>query len=567
MDRRGNRPPSGGSPRAERQRRYAAAAAAGRFGEALEAARELVAIDPTDAENHAAEGRALLGLSRWAEAEAALERSTAIDPGPAGPWLNLGLARERCERFDEAIAAYHAATDRDPLDPQAAIALSAALAAVAAGEEAGEAIRRFARTGPPDLEVMRFTAYLANLLPDRTPTALAALHRTYGIALRGAVEPIAADRRLGGPFRPPRREPGEPIRIGFFGGDFREHPVGRFLLPVFEAFDRSEIRPFAYMLSPQRDGRSARFAAMLGPDWVEAHALDAVGLVARARRDRLDVAVDLQGLTAGARLGEFACRMATVQATWLGYSNTTGVPGIDLRIVDAMTDPEGSESHASERLVRVAAPFIRWVADAPVVPRTTGRSFTFGCLSATERLNPAVARLFAGATLAVPGSRLLVKSPGLASAGARARWLGWLGEAGLAADRVELRGRTATVDEHVALHGAMDVALDTFPGNGTTTTVEALAQGVPVVTLAGDRHASRVGASLLAAVGLPELVASSAEGFVEAARRIAGDAERLATLRRELPGRIAAGPLGDARGLAGELTRVFREALATGMDE
>ena len=540
------------------------AASDGRFEEAWRAARELVALAPNVAENHAAAGRALLGLSRWAEAEAALRLATGLDPELPGPWLNLGIVRERGGDLDGAIDAYRLASDRDPLDHRAAIALSAGLLSVAAGEEAWDAIRRHARIAPPDLEVLRFTAYLANLLPDRTPAAITALHRSYGAALRGAIEPIAADRRLGGPFRPPRREPGEPIRVGFFGGDFRGHPVGRFFLPVLESFDRGAVRPLAYMLSPHRDAVSARFAAALGGDWIEAHALDPVGLVARARRDRLDVAVDLQGLTAGARLGEFACRLATVQATWLGYANTTGVPGIDLRIVDAITDPEGSEGAASERLVRVRAPFLRWVPDAPVAPRIEGRPFTFGCFAATERLNRPTASLFARATLAVPGSRLFLKSAGLAAESARRRVLGWLGEAGLPAGRVELRGRTETVAEHVALHGELDVALDTFPAHGTTTSVEALAQGVPVVTLAGDRHAARVGASLLAAVGLPELVASSPDGLVEAARRLAGDAERLAMLRRELPVRVATGPLGDARGLADELVRVFREALGMG---
>jgi predicted O-linked N-acetylglucosamine transferase (SPINDLY family) len=321
------------------------------------------------------------------------------------------------------------------------------------------------------------------------------------------------------------------------------------------------VRPVLYHLAPLRDAMTDRLASIA--DLVDVHALDDAALVARARRDRIAVAFDLAGLTQGGRPVAFAARLAPRQIAWLGYATTGGIPAIDRRIVDAHTDPDGAEGFHVERLVRVASPFLRWRPGAPPGPPTEGRPFTFGSFNAAAKLNRALAARWARTVREVPGSRLLMKADGFDAASARERMIGWLHEAGLPAERVEIRPATRSHDEHLATYREVDVALDSFPYHGTTTTVEAISQGVPVVTLVGDRHAARVGRTLLDAVGLGGLATGDEAEFTRTAVTLANDRERLATLRRELPNRLASGPLGDARGLAADLETAIREAVTT----
>ena len=278
------------------------------------------------------------------------------------------------------------------------------------------------------------------------------------------------------------------------------------------------------------------------------------------RADGIDILVDLAGHTAHHRLLAFARRPAPVQVTWLGYPGTTGLDVFDARLVDAITDPPGAERFASEPLLRLPGPFLCYASThgAPPVAPGRARSVTFGSFNNPTKLNLPLIERWSEILAAVPDSRLLLKGRTFDDPAIAARWRAAFVGHGIGAARVECRGWNPTTNDHLAAYGEVDIALDNVPYNGTTTTCEALWMGVPVVTLAGDRHSSRVGASLLGAVGLDGLVARDWPGYLATAIRLAADGEERSRLRASLRGRMERSPLMDARRFAQAVERAYR---------
>jgi predicted O-linked N-acetylglucosamine transferase (SPINDLY family) len=282
---------------------------------------------------------------------------------------------------------------------------------------------------------------------------------------------------------------------------------------------------------------------------------------ALVRRRGIDVLLELGGHSGEPRLLALAGKPAPVIVTAIGYPNTTGLPAVDWRVVDAITDPPGSERLCTERLLRLDPCFLCYTppehAPEPAMPAADA-PVTFGSFNNAAKIGPASIALWARVLQAVPGSRLLLKSQTLSDATGRARIERRFAEAGVDASRLELIAYSKTREEHLALYGRVHVALDTTPYNGTTTTCEALWMGVPVVATLGDRHAARVSASLLHAAGHPELVATDADAFVALAAKLAQDRARLTTLRSGLRDTLRASPLCDAPAYAARFHDAIR---------
>ncbi|NUO47953.1 MAG: hypothetical protein HOV80_03760, partial [Polyangiaceae bacterium] len=278
--------------------------------------------------------------------------------------------------------------------------------------------------------------------------------------------------------------------------------------------------------------------------------------------DSIDVLVDLTGWTSEQRMQSFIMRPAPVLVTYLGYPNTTGLEEIDYRITDRRADPPGADALYAEKLFRL--PRCAWgfgltektpsikdrSADAPIV---------FGSFNNLRKTTATTLDLWARVLARVPESRLLLKSKQLKHARAKARVMDELSSRGVDPSRVELRSMTLHRYDHLDAYGEMDIALDTFPYNGTTTTCEALYMGVPVVSLQGETPASRVGASLLQAVGLPDLSTTDGDAYVETAVRLSRDRQRVSELRATLRERLRASELGDQRGMARALEDAYRQ--------
>jgi predicted O-linked N-acetylglucosamine transferase (SPINDLY family) len=257
------------------------------------------------------------------------------------------------------------------------------------------------------------------------------------------------------------------------------------------------------------------------------------------------VLVDLAGHTLNNHLTVFAMRAAPVQATWIGYPNTTGLAAMDFRLSDAICDPPGDETLQSERLIRLPHGFLcyRPAAEAPQ-PGLPPEGLTFASFNAVPKISTGVIAAWAAILRQLPRAGLRLKAPDLGNPLARQRLLQAFATHGIGPKQLELLPMLAARRDHFAAYQGVDVALDTFPYNGTTTTCEALWMGVPVLTLRGKAHAGRVGASLLHRVGLDELIADGVDAYVERAIALASEkGGRLATWRNELRGRMTASPL------------------------
>jgi protein O-GlcNAc transferase len=526
----------------------------GNYDEAIVVSREAIRIKPNLIEAYSVLGTTLRRTGQFDHAVAAFREAVRIKPADAGAHCNLGLALRDLDRLDEAVAAIRESIRIKP-DLGAYGCLASALCDQGKHDEAVDTYRQAIGSKQEFAEsTSSCFLFCLNYSERVSPAALFEAHRAWderhGRPLQQR-DAYANDRGVGGR-----------LKVGYFSPDFRQHSVAYFLEPLLRSHDRNEIEVFCYAEVSAPDARTERFKG-LANHWVTTVGMSDEALMERIRHDGIDILVDLVGHTANNRLRVFARKPAPVQVTWLGYPNTTGITAIDYRLVDAVTDPDGeADALATETLVRLPGGFLCYgtpdEAPAPVRgPSLLTGTVTFGSFNSPAKLSAATLDAWAQVLARLPQVRLLLKGKPFADAATRALYLDRLAERGVAPERVELVAWLPD-QAHLALYDRIDIALDPFPYNGTTTTCEALWMGVPVVTLRGDRHAGRVGASLFTTVGLSDLIAGSVEDYLEIAVALAGDPARLTTLRGSLRPRVAASELCDAPGFARKVEAAYR---------
>jgi protein O-GlcNAc transferase len=394
-----------------------------------------------------------------------------------------------------------------------------------------------------------------------TPGEILAEHRRWHQLYAAALAPSVSAPSL--PYSAERR-----LRIGYVSPDFNHHAVAYFIAPVLAAHDRSKFEIFCYSSVATPDRTTDRLRS-LAEHWRDIARLDDESAAALIRTDEIDLLIDLAGHTSGNRLLLFARRPAPTQATWLGYPNTTGLDVIDYRLTDATSDPVGeTDAYYSEKLIRLPTTFSCYEPDAnaPAInplPATSSGAVTFGSFNNFAKITPDVIALWARLLRELPLARLLLKSRGLSDASVADRIKSTFAKHGVVAERVILNGQEVSVREHLSLYHGVDIALDPFPYNGTTTTCEALWMGVPVVTFAGHSHASRVGASLLTHLGLADWIATTPVDYVAMAVAAAKDLARLADLRGQLRDRMLHSFLCDGVKFTTGLETAFTEIIRT----
>jgi protein O-GlcNAc transferase len=527
---------------------------------------------------------------RLDEAVQCHERSLALQPKSAESWYNYGLTLSLLGKSKEALACHDRAIAADPKYAFGYFGRAQALHQLNRIADAVVEYGRFLERAPTHHEARSYRLFALQNLGEVSREQLFAEHVAYGKAVGAAI---------------PRRWPNSPdpsrrLRVAILSPDLREHSCAYFLEPLIANLDRSQFEVYLYHDHFREDAISARLRGYAAV-WRNFVGQPAAMVEQTVATDAPDILIDLAGHTGmTSRLPSFAKRMAPVQVTYLGYPNTTGVPAMDYRFTDAIADPEGeADGFATERLVRFAptawtyapptdlgvgrviphAPCVedpeRRVRDnapylehdginsmAPAVsarPSVSAGFVSFGCFNALSKMTDEVFVLWRRILDGVPRSRLVLKGKGLTDGEVRGQYLGRLQAAGIALDRVDLLERTANTAGHLALYAKVDIALDTLPYNGTTTTCEALWMGVPVVSMAGDRHMARVGASLLNAVGHGEWVARDPEEYVKIATELAADRARLNALSMNLRGELQSSPLLDHRGQANRFGAALRE--------
>lgn len=492
----------------------------GRLDEAIECHRRAVTLNPKFVEGWLHYGLTLMIANRNAEALEKYQRALALRPGMVGALHGRAQVLHKTYHTEEAIRDYDA---------------------VLAGE-------------PRNFEARSYRFFALQTLPTITREQLFAEHRKYG-ELVGSGPRVLPDYDY---------SPAKRLRVAILSPDLRIHSCAYFIEPLLRGLPREEFEVYLYHDHFIEDAVSARlrtYAAVWRNFVGQAPAV----FERTVRADKPDILIDLTGHVGNTiRLPSFAKRLAPVQITYLGYPDTTGVPAIDYRFTDGIADPIGeADAFATERLVRFAP--VAWTYQAPdgspdvtPPPAAAGAPITFGCFNGPTKYNSFLFQTWARLLMAVPGSRLLIKGD-FDHADIRKHMLEWLQRDGVPVERVELLARTPDTRSHLECYAKVDIALDSFPYNGTTTTCEALWMGRPVVTLCGDRHASRVGASLLNAVARPEWVGKTSDEYISIAVRLASDHLALAEQSRSLRAALRSSALMDHAGQAVRFGAALRE--------
>ncbi len=527
-----------------------------RHTEAIAAFQRAVTFKPEFAEAYSNLGDVLRAQHQLPAAIAACRQALALRPDYAEAHNNLGIAFEVQSQLTEAFACYQQALALKPDFAEAHNNLGNALLRQGKLTEAIAAYRQ-ALTLKPD-----YAQAHSNLLlglhygADSEPAQLLAEHQRWANQHAG---PLAGTRRVHA--NAPGRE--RRLCIGYLSPDFRTHSVAFFVEPLLRAHDRAVFTVICYTNGVLRDAVTERLQG-LADKWRNIAGLSDAQAAELIREDGVDILVDLAGHTADNRLLVFARKPAPVQVSYLGYPNTTGLSTMDYRLTDAWADPSGrADRFHTEELVRLQDGFLCYQPPpaspevTPLPARTAGQ-VTFASFNNASKVNPEVIALWARILKALPAARLILKARQLGDAMAQQHITERFRQNGVAAARFEFLGKTPSIAEHLAMYKRVDIGLDPFPYNGTTTTCDALWMGVPVITLAGHAHAARVGVSLLSSVGHPELIAETPEAYVALAVHWAGDLERLQALRNGLREQMRHSPLTDASGFARRIEAAYR---------
>jgi len=526
--------------------------AQGRFDEALTCFQQALALKPDYAIAHYNLGNLFLECHRVDEAVLCFKRTVALKPDFAEAHACLGTAFKDCGRLDEAIASLERALAHKPEFPEAYNNLGNVFKELGQIDDAIAHFRQ-ALAQKPDYAKAHSNVILALHYHSADTAGSIEVeqrdwNRQHAAPLVGFIRPHANDR-----------SPGRRLRVGYVSQDFRQHPVGLNLIPLFEHHAHDQFEIFCYSQVRTPDGPTAKLRAC-SDHWLDIVQLGDSELADLVCRDRIDILVDLALHTAKNRLLTFACKPAPVQVSFAGYPAGTGLDAIDYHLTDHYLNPIADNSAPSHdapyRLPDTFWCYDPQAADLPVrsLPAIANGRPTFGSLNNLCKINPAVIRLWARVLLAVPTSRLVL----LAVEGSYSRRvLELFSQVGVSPDRIVLTFPQPR-QKYLAFYQCIDLGLDTFPYNGHTTSLDSYWMGVPVVTLVGQNPVGRAGWSQLSNLGLTELAAHTPDDFVRIASTLARDLPRLAALRAGLRERMQRSPLMDAPRFARAVETAFR---------
>lgn len=527
--------------------------ALGRLDEAEAAWRRAIALDPDHAVALANLGTLCRMRKRHEESAGYLRRAIALRPDDADAIASLSTTLIDVGATSEALGLIEPALLANP-DHGELLAMKAfALAHQARIAEALEAMARARKLAPDSLTVKANSLFCALYSDEMDAQALSAMHRE----ISAQIVPPALHTEAGHAM--PRGN--RPLRIGYLSPDFRSHPVAFFLEPVLERHDPAKVHVTCYSLPGEADEVSLRLRG-LAHEWRDFQGWTLERMASQIEADGIDVLVDLAGYTARARMDLMARRAAPVQACFLGYPFTTGHPSMDYLIADRHIVPARLEHLYSERIARLEHSFLCYQPQpgAPEVaplPALANRHITFGSFNNLPKVSASCLDLWAQVLRAVPGSRLVMMASGLADANTRALFRRHFEARGIDGARIEPLPPVTPLPRFLAQYGRIDIALDTLPYNGGTTTCDALWMGVPVVSLAGESFVARMGESLLNTVGHAQWLAQDAAGFVRIAAHLAADTGALAAHRAALRERMRDSGLCDAAGYTRSLESLY----------
>jgi protein O-GlcNAc transferase len=522
----------------------------GRLEEAGGIFQAVIRARPADAQVYNNLGYLRYQQHRLGEAVALFLQGLRLKPDSAETHNNLGLALTDQGNLDLAIAHCRQAIQIRPDFALAHNNLGHFLLKQGRPDQALPNFREALRLQPDLATAQSNYLFCLNYDPEADSDAVFADHCRWGRQQESAVSPL-----------PPTNDPAPDrrLRIGYVSPDFRIHPLARYFEPVLANHDPDRVQVFCYAEVAVPDAVTKRMQN-LAHLWRSSWCLSDAEVAEQIRKDHIDILVDLAGHTAGNRMGVFAHKPAPVQATWLGYMNTTGLRTVDYRLTDNVLDPAGQPVRDTEELVRLPGGFCCFAppADAPPVsplPALRRGHLTFGSLHNLFKLNSRVFDLWSQLLTALPTARLLMFRDTLIGS-AQEYVRGQFAERGISPQRLDLR-QGSSAPGYLGVYAEVDVSLDAFPFTGGVTTCEALWMGVPVLSLSGVRTAGRNAAALLTSVGLTDWIVQTREEFIALGVRVARQFDRLSQVRAGLRQSMTA-TLCDARRFTKELEDAYR---------
>jgi protein O-GlcNAc transferase len=521
--------------------------------EAVRILEQAAKLDPDRPEVHYNLANALTHVGRLEDGIADYRRAIALNPAFTEAHNNLGSAAKSLGKLDDAVAAFQAAARLQPTWSPTYSNLAGVYELQARHDDALATHRRAIALAPTSPVAHGNLLFTMLFHPGSDAAALLREHTDWNRRLGdlGQVQagPYANDRST------QRR-----LRVGYVCGLFRDHVLGRYLMPLLREHDRAAIDVICYSNNRSNDAMTDRFRQVAGA-WREISILSDDAMAALIRRDAVDILVDTTLHMEGNRLLVFARRPAPVQVTFAGYPGSTGLEAMDYRFTDIHLDPPGMhDASYIEKSWRLPDTF--WCYDPLGVDVETGPLpadaagyVTFGCMNNFSKTNERVLRLWARVLGALPASRLLVLAH---EGGHRQRALDLLRALGIESNRVEFVGYRSRED-YLALFQRVDISLDTLPYNGHTTSLDSLWMGVPVVTLAGQTVVGRAGVSQLNNLHLRTLIARTPDEYVAIASTLAADLPALRALRLALRQRMQRSPLMDSPRFARNIESAYRE--------
>ena len=490
-------------------------------------------------------------------AEACYQKALQINPHFSQAHNGLGVVMQKKNEIDRAIGHFRDALTIMPDFVEAQINIGNALRDYRLSEEAEYWYRR-SLSEKPDCTFCYDNLFFLLLYNDRYD-AMTVFSEHLQFA-KHCAEPLSSAIIP----HMNARNPDRILKIGYVSPDFRKHAVSYFIEPVLSAHSKENFQIYCYADVSRADEVTERLHQYAG-QWRSIAGMSDQQVADLIRSDGIDILVDLAGHTAHNRLLVFAQKPAPVQVTWIGYPATTGLSTMDYKIVDSYTDPPGlTEQFYTEKLIRMPGSFLCYLPDrespdAGTLPVLAAGHVTFGSFNNFAKVTLDVMELWSRILLGVPNSRLIIKANSLGDKSTSKNVLEIFEQNGIDRDRIELHAMVQSSSLHLDLYNRIDIGLDTFPYNGTTTTCEALWMGVPVITLSGKTHAARVGASLLSNNGLADMIAETQDEYREKAVLLAYDVNRLQVLRKTLRKQMALSPLTDAQRFAAHLETCFRD--------
>jgi len=510
-------------------------------------------------------GSALKEQGLLSKAIECFNKVLALEPHHADAYYNLGTVLKEQGKIDNAIANFKKALENKPNNSDAANNLANSLLYQGHLDEAIDWYKQAISIEPGHFKANSNLLMSLNYHPEIDARDIAKEHLDWGQRIEQVVSGICTkDYSV--------EKTSRRIRVGYVSADLRTHSVSYFFEPILFSHNQEEFEVYCYYNHNKEDDCTKRLKNK-AEYWRSIFALDDQEVRNLIINDKIDILVDLAGHTNGNRLHVFATKPAPIQVTWLGYPNTTGLKKMDYRLTDTIVDPEGeSEPLHSEKLYRLSTGFLCYVGNPGIKMSTTLPSLkngyiTFGSFNNLTKITSKVIKLWVSILKQISDSRLILKAIQFSDIQIKENYYTLFENNGIARERVQLYSFLPDIESHLQLYEQIDLALDPFPYNGTTTTCEALWMGVPTITLKGERNVSRVGASIMKHAGLEQFIASDEGAYLQIALSHSRDTGELASLREQFREKLSQSEICDRKNFVLELEQAYRNMWYTYSDK